>query len=205
MVSLKDYDKFASPPESFTDASACSGVISLSTYVAAIAYLVYYVLAALNSTFPTSATTVVFPQKTDSSIVNLPPMTCVAESGCWYRPWNIVADEPSSPPEEGGGPSCFFLPQGEKIPEQHRRVVHDSDPIDSFTSLWKDVNFGWSYDVESVVKIGMSLKTDVVAGVTSLEEETRGSSPRYLLYKGKSLFNLVRTVGLGGDDDVVDT
>ena len=196
---LRSFDKFSSPPTALTDASPASGLLSLSTYFILLVYLAFYVLSALDTSFPTSSSVVVFPQKHDEDRMYLPPMTCVVEGGCWFRPATAGEGEEG----EDDGPTCYWIDKGEQIPERHRRVVHDSDPIDSFTSLWIGGNFGWSFDVTTVTKLGFHLTSTTIPGVTSLDEGMDGT-PRYLLYKGKSLFNLVRTVGITATD-VVDT
>jgi len=114
-----------------------------------------------------------------------------------------------SPPSGGGNePTCYYLPKGAQMPQMHRRIIHDSDPVDSYTSLWKGQNFGWSYDVTEVTFVSLHLETKTIEGVADLEEMNVGG-PRFLLYKGKSLFNLVRTVslngGFGAPTNTVDT
>ena len=103
---------------------------------------------------------------------------------------------------------CYYLKEGEVIPKEHRILVHDSDPVDSFSALWSQEkagdstqNFGFSYDVTSVEKAGLKLKTKTIKGKTSKSQSVEG--PLYQIYRGETLFNLVKTVGVDGE--VVDT
>ncbi|GMI35762.1 hypothetical protein TrRE_jg13089 [Triparma retinervis] len=272
-------DKFARPHEESGTNSLAGGFCSLSTYFLLAIYLAFYVASHLNASFPTVTSIVVFPQKTSSDIVKLPPVTCMAESGCWYKPtkagetdrrrltrrWLNEGDAPdndgqnpppnndgqnppdnndgqnppnnndgqnppnnndgqnppnnndgqnppnnNNPPENGddnvvdasADNACYYLAQGEVIPEEHRRIVHDSDPIDSFTAVWGDTqNFGLSYDVTTVTKAGLTLETETIMGRKSLTEPFEGAV--FQVYKGETLFSLVKTVGVAGDE--VDT
>jgi len=136
----------------------------------------------------------VFPQKTSTESVYLPQITCLAEGGCWYKPTKTVGagrrlntnplnnnnpptsnnppnnnDPPNTnaPNDAAGDNACYYLAQGETIPHKHRLIVHDSDPIDSFTAVWGDEqNFGMSYDVTTVTKAGLSLETSTIKGRT---------------------------------------
>jgi hypothetical protein len=227
---LKGFDQYASTPLSLTNATSLGGIVSLSTYIILAAYLGYYITSNLQSSFPTELHTVVFPQKSSVDRIALPKLHCVAESGCWYRPFNFgptppddrrrLADPPPNPPPDGGAPTpptppnegggddsqkCYYIPLGETIPTAHLDIAHDSDPIDSFTGIWKGSNFGFSYDVTEVIKTGPSIESKTFVGVKSLTDASVSGDPRFLLYKGKSLFNLVRTIGVQGEADVVDT
>lgn len=118
-------------------------------------------------------------------------MTCVEDSGCWYMPYNI-GDAISA-----GGRKCYYIDKGESIPEKHRQVFLDSDPVEDFVALWSEqTNFGFSYDVEVVEKANLKTTTTTIPGPTSLTGGIEG--PRYLIYKGKSLFSLVQIHGIDG-------
>jgi hypothetical protein len=116
---------------------------------------------------------------------------------------HLIADPPSlSAPLIAADNACYYLKQGEVIPKEHRRIVHDSDPIDSFTAVWGDnQNFGLSYDVTTVTKAGLTLETETIQGRKSLTEPFEGAL--FQVYKGETLFSLVKTVGVNGEE--VDT
>lgn len=224
---MKQYDKFNSPPLSFTDASHLSGAISLSTYVFLFAYLLSYIYESLSGSFPSSSQAVVFPQRNDKTEIYMPAMHCIADSGCWYIPFiaegaselqggkqqrfskqqneklhnhvssclsltfsNVVNttsnDLLCSSGTNPGDKECYWVNKGDTVPSEHRRIFHDSDPVDSFTALWIGVNFGFSYDVEKVTSYGLTLETETVEGPKDLEmTAAQEGKARYLLYKGK--------------------
>ena len=201
---MKQFDKFNSPPLSFTDASGFSGVISLSTYVFLLAYLVWYIVDSLSGSFPTSSQSVVFPQRSTKTDLSLPPMHCVANSGCWYIPFVAEGASALQGGTNPGDKECYYLNKGETMPAAHRTIFHDSDPVDSFTALWVGSNFGFSYDVTKVTSHGLKLDTETVVGPKDLQlDPSTEGDPRFLLYKGASLFNLIRTQGIDGEK--VDT
>lgn len=132
---MRQFDKFNSPPLSFTDASALSGLISLSTYVFLVAYLVWYIIDSLSGSFPMSSQSVVFPQRNDKTEVSLPAMHCVAESGCWYIPFVAEGASASQGGTNPGDKECYYLNKGETMPASHRTIFHDSDPIKKLCCL----------------------------------------------------------------------
>jgi hypothetical protein len=89
-------------------------------------------------------------------------MTCVAQSGCWYRPFDIAESMGESMPYTAPDLACYYVELGGKLPQAHRRIFQDSDPIDSFTGVWIDEHFGFSFDVTSELKFQLSpLTTDL--------------------------------------------
>ena len=172
-----------------------AGFLCLAAYLA-----VYYVLVW----FAPKATEVsieLFPQKNDDKAFYLPKMRCLASSGCWYV--SQFVEEETEISGEAFGRKCYYIQEGELVPKVHRRIAHDSDPIDSFTSAWigpaRDGKVGFSYEVERVTKTshGFDIGTVLVEPVEDLiiEGGPDNGKPRFLLFEGISFMNLVHTQG----------
>eukprot|EP00519_Triparma_laevis_P013632 CAMPEP_0182493410 /NCGR_PEP_ID=MMETSP1321-20130603/2362_1 /TAXON_ID=91990 /ORGANISM="Bolidomonas sp., Strain RCC1657" /LENGTH=324 /DNA_ID=CAMNT_0024696157 /DNA_START=20 /DNA_END=994 /DNA_ORIENTATION=+ len=188
--------EFARPFDDSGTASRGGGMCTIATYTILVFYLLFYVISHSSGSFPTSTEIKTFPQRDSSEEVFLPKMTCVEPNGCWYMPYNIGAVL------ESGGRKCYYIEQGVSIPEKHLQIFLDSDPVEDFVALWSDQsNFGFSYDVDVVESANLKTKVKTIPGPTSLGMGGF-EGPRYLVYKGKSLFSLVRTLGL---DTTVNT
>ena len=207
---LKSADKFARPLNDHGTSSVFGGITSISTYVLLLAYLGYYINQTNSRDFPTSVSIRTFPQRNDEPEY-LPEMSCIANSGCWYLPYNVGPSSQGRRQTEGTGGDtvvrhCYYLREGESVPEEHRAIIHDSDPVDSFSALWETQNFGFSYQVDTVTAVGTTLTYESMKPFKSMDEaSTSEGERRFMIYKGASLFNLVKTQGLGGDDDVVNS
>jgi len=100
---------------------------------------------------------------------------------------------------------CTYVAQGEAFPESLRYIYYASDPAELMTILSIDgdsANFAVSFDLVEVDKYIEPLTTNTLEASTdfSLVE------PMPLkIYKGTSIMSLVKTVGVGGDSDVVYT
>lgn len=95
---------------------------------------------------------------------------------------------------------CLFLEQGAALPEDFRYLYYDSDPVSYFTVLSVDTDKGFalSYDVTEVTEYSWSLKTKTLKAAV---DDSLSVPMPYKIYKGISVFNLVRVLGLSEEVD----
>eukprot|EP01051_Picozoa_sp_SAG22_P027357 SAG22_NODE_9118_length_609_cov_1.080392_1_plen_174_part_01 len=156
---LRQADKFAKPLEDTGTATVVGGVASVVTYLAALVYLIVYVVQQETTAYPTQATVSLFPGRDemveDGEVVRLPPTNCIAESGCWILRMNTP---PGVEGIEGGTPrQCRYYAQGEALLDADRIVYTTADTVDTFHAIWRDENFGLSYDVDKVSEYSREL------------------------------------------------
>ena len=99
---FKSFDRYKNTP---SEPTAAGGAISISTVLATVVYLAFYILTSSNSSYPTDTSVVMFPQRQSDTtnpdnMIRLPPLHCVSKSGCWYRPYLL---EDVDVGEGGGG------------------------------------------------------------------------------------------------------
>jgi len=106
---LKGQDKFAVDTKS---SSTVGGLVTIFTYVAALVYLVIYILGWQGKNFPSTTTVKVFPGQKSGEEMYFPPMKCMAETGCYYVPFNMQMGEETKrrilnnpAPAPGGNPA----------------------------------------------------------------------------------------------------
>ena len=189
---IKKIDDFASAP---VEGSLVGGGLSLLAYTLVLIYLVAYSIIASESTYPTVTDLSVFPNEAADALT-LPPMNCIATNGCYIKAMQGTSDISGNDKVN----QCLFLQQGEAMPED-LYLFYDSDPVNYFTvlSTSTDKNFALSYDVEKVTGYSSTLDTDTIKA--AVNDDLVTPMP-YKLYKGISVFNLIRTIGL---DKTVDT
>ena len=128
--------KFARPHEEAGTNSVAGGFCSLSTYFLLAIYLAFYVASHLNASFPTVTSIVVFPQKTSKDKIYLPPVTCLAEGGCWYKPTKSGGPDRRKrmrrlnvdpPPENGDGGSPPNPPNNDGGPNDNNNPPDNGD------------------------------------------------------------------------------
>ena len=190
---IKKIDDFAAAP---VEGSIFGGGLSLMAYVLVAAYLVAYSITASESTYPTTTEINVFPNEAAEAIM-LPPMNCIATSGCYIKAQQGTSDISGSAIVN----QCVYLAQGEALPDAYRYMYYDSDPVNYFTVLStdNDKSFALSYDVEKVTDYSSELATDTLSA--AIDDAVSTPMP-YKIYKGVSVFNLIRTEGL---DKTVNT
>ena len=190
---VKKVDDFASAP---VEGSVFGGTLSLMAYFLVAVYLVVYAVTSSEATYPTSTSVGVFPNEVEESFL-LPPMNCIATSGCYIKAMagtnTLSGDNLVN--------QCVYLSNGEALPEKYRYIYYDSDPMNYFTVLSKDndKSFALSYDVTKVTDYSATLEKNTLAA--AIDDSLSVPMP-YKIYKGVSVFNLVRTEGL---DETVDT
>lgn len=190
---LKKIDSFAQAP---VEGSIFGGALSSMAYFFVVAYLVAYSILASENTYPTTTELSVFPNESGEALM-LPPMNCIATSGCYIK----AQQGTSSISGNDKVNQCLYLPQGEALPNAFRYMYYDSDPVNYFTVLStdNDKSFALSYDVEKVTEYSAKLTTETLAAAV---DDTLTTPLPYKIYKGVSVFNLIRTEGL---DQTVDT
>jgi hypothetical protein len=190
---IRKIDDFAAAP---VEGSILGGTLSLAAYILVAAYLIAYSITVSKSTYPTTTEISVFPNEAAESLI-LPPMNCIATSGCYIKAMQGTSDISGSSIVN----QCVYLAQGEALPDAYRYMFYDSDPVNYFTVLStdNDKSFALSYDVEKVTGYRKILETETLAAAV---DDTLSTPMPYKLYKGVSVFNLIRTVGL---DKTVDT
>ena len=190
---IKKIDDFAAAP---VEGSIFGGGLSLMAYVLVAAYLVAYSITASESTYPTTTEINVFPNEAAEAIM-LPPMNCIATNGCYIKAQQGTSDISGSDIVN----QCVYLAQGEALPDAYRYMYYDSDPVNYFTVLStdNDKSFALSYDVEKVTDYNSELATDTLSAAI---DDALSTPMPYKIYKGVSVFNLIRTEGL---DKTVNT
>ena len=97
IASLDPYSKPKDIPKTFI-----GGIISIITYIVVAILLIVYTVSVSDAEYPREVSVVAFPAESTSSIL-MPPMNCIATSGCYIR--------------SAGAPStCMFVGSGVAIP-----------------------------------------------------------------------------------------
>lgn len=182
IASLDPYSKPKDIPKTFI-----GGIISIITYILVAILLIVYTVSVSDAEYPREVSVVAFPAESTSSIL-MPPMNCIATSGCYIR--------------SAGAPStCMFVGSGVAIPDSIRTIQYTSDAYEYFSVLSTDSgeNFAVSYDVNKVTSYKNPIGTSTITAAT---DSTLTTPMPYKMFRGISMFNLIRTVGI---DETVDT
>ncbi len=171
------------------------GLIAVGCYTIVLITLIVYIATSMEAQYPTKTSVGIFPNDAASALL-MPPMKCVASSGCWItaqKGLSVVLDDAKLN-------SCLHLQQGEALPENYRRMYYSADPVEFFTVLSKeeDENFALSYDVTQVTGYSSTLATSTIKAATDF---TPSIPMPYKIYRGMSLMNIVSTTGLDQDVD----
>ena len=172
------------------------GLIAVGCYTIVLITLIVYIATSMEAEYPTKTSVGIFPNDAGSALL-MPPMNCVASSGCWIRAQmglSVVLDDAKLN-------SCLYLQQGEALPENYRRMYYSSDPVEFFTVLSKDryEKFALSYDVTQVTGYSSTLTTSTIEASTDLI--TASVPMPYKMHRGMSLMNVISTTGLDQDVD----
>ena len=202
--SWQKHDKFAKPLEDEGTATAAGGVLTALTYVLALAYLIVFIARSKTGTYPTSTTIGLFPGAPENpadDVFMLPPTNCLATSGCWVLRANTSPDVVKAFAGGTSSRQCRYYAQGEALTDADRIVYNSPDAVDAMQVIWKDQNFGLSYDVAIVEEVGRTLTVSTKKAATELNS---AAAKAHKVYKGQTQFHLVRTTGVG-EEQVVDT
>jgi hypothetical protein len=182
---VSNLDNFSAPPEG--PKTFVGGVVSIITYILVVLMLIIYCVTVSEKQYPREVSVVAFPNDPGNSIL-MPPMKCVATSGCYVR----TSGTPST---------CTFVSQGTAFPDSIRTLYYTSDAYEYFNVLSTDSseNFAISYDVEEVTSYSNPLETSTLKAASDFSMST---PMPYKMFKGIAIFNLIRTVGI---DKTVDT
>lgn len=196
--SLKEFDKAASPAHPPTK-STLRGCFFLVAYLGVAATLTLYLYDSHTKEY--AYTTSIESFSRDSCVEEsevceymLPPLNCISDSGCFVKMQMGTSSDSMN--------SCTYVAQGEAIPDSLRYIYYASDPIDLMTILSVDGasrNFAVSYDFEEISAYKDPLETTTLEASTDFGMYT----PMPLkIYKGTSVMQLVKTVGVAAKDVV---
>jgi hypothetical protein len=190
---VKKLDSFASAE---VQGTLVGGFLSIISYIVVAVLLVVYIVSAMNDEYPVVTNVGVFPNEAADAFL-LPPINCVATSGCWIKAQSGTLDISGNSLVN----NCLYLAQGEAMPDDYRYMYYNSDPVEFLQVLSKDQgeNFALSYDVTKVTAYSATLTSTTTAAATDFSATV---PMPYKIYRGASLMNLISTIGL---DETIET
>jgi hypothetical protein len=178
------------------DGTLFGGSLAFISYILVLVYLVIYVTTIQDATYPITTDIAIFPNDAASGVV-LPAMNCVATSGCYIKAMQGTSDITGNARVN----DCLYVASGEAVPSDFLYLFYESDPTGYLQVLSVDTDkyLAVSYDLVEVTDYSSTLTVETLSAAT---DDSLTTPMPYKMYKGVSIFNLIRTVGL---DQTVDT
>eukprot|EP01052_Picozoa_sp_SAG31_P046040 SAG31_NODE_8647_length_1414_cov_1.553612_1_plen_184_part_01 len=137
-----------------------------------------------------------------------------------------LCDFRNTPPGVDGIPpgerQCRYYSKGEALLEADRVLWNTAEAVDGFHAIWRNENFGLSYDVDKVTAYNRELTVQTKSAAVDLGPAAASAEKVALtsaltvplaivdsgllaaqVYRGTAQFHLVRTIGVDGQ--IVDT
>ena len=174
--------------------SVFGGVVALISYALVFAYLIVYLLSSNQNEYSYATGIKPFPSITcpeGNCEFTLPPMKCVASSGCFVKAQSGTSKDMQ----------CVFVAKGAAIPESLRKIYYTGDPVEYFSVLSTDgatENFAVSYDLDTVTEYRDPLD---ITHVEAAPDFGAYNPMPPKIYRGVSIMNMLKTVGIKTDDE----
>lgn len=185
---LHELDSYSDPLD---PKQSYGGVIAILMYIFLVCYIGFYIYEVLSPhhVLDTLTSIQAFPTNAFDAYT-LPPMNCIAPSGCY------VMEQAEAETE------CYFYAQGEALAEERRSIYYSNDPFNFFQVLSIDhfENFALSFDVSTVKQFTNPLQSETVHAAEDLL--TAVIPAPYKLFRGVSTFSFIQTIGLQAEDEV---
>ena len=190
---IRKIDDFTAAP---VQGTLFGGALAFTSYILVLVYLVIYVYTIQDTTYPVTSDVAIYPNEAGSAIA-LPPMNCIATSGCYIKAMQGTSDITGNARVN----DCLYVEKGEAVPSDFLYLFYESDPTGYFQVLSVDTDkyLSLSYDLKEVTDYSSTLTVETLSAAT---DDSLTTPMPYKIYKGVSIFNLIRTVGL---DQTVDT